>query len=96
MLAAVTELEVQPDMINEQVKENKPGQRKSDAYQNSCSWRRKLVLLHMCKFPLRDISVFTHVCADAPASTLMSMHCQNRPNQVMEVEQQKHESHRER
>ena len=74
MLAAVTELEVQPDMINEQVKENKPGQRKSDAYQNSCSWRRKLVLLHMCKFPARDVSVYTRVCVHMCTQNCLTVH----------------------
>ena len=29
------------------------------AYQNSCSWKRKLVLLHMYKFPLSDVTVYT-------------------------------------
>ena len=44
-----SQLEVQRDMIDEPVKKQ-PGQRNLEAYQNSCSWKRKLVLLNMEKF----------------------------------------------
>ena len=40
--------------------------RNLSAYQNLCSWKRKLVLLHMDKFPLSDVTVYTrmfvHIC----------------------------------
>ena len=76
-LGAVTELEVQPDMIDEQVKENTqdkesqvlkshvPGE--ESLYFCICAsfLSGTLVCLRMC------------VCADVPASTLMSMSCQN-------------------
>ena len=40
--------------------------RNLSAYQNSCFWKRKLVLLHMDKFPLSDVTVYVHVCAHVP------------------------------
>ena len=89
-------------MINEQVKEKKKkkkktGQRKLGAYQYSCSWRRKLVFLHKCKFPLRDVTVYTRMCAHrSPCQYAVITSCWNSPSQVMEVRYWMHECLRER
>ena len=50
-----------------------PGQRNLGSYQNSCFWRRKLVLLHICKFPVRDIIVYTRMCVHMCAQNCLTV-----------------------
>ena len=48
--------------------------KKSCAYQNSCSWSRKPIFLHMCNFPLRDVTVYTRMCVHMCAQKCLPVH----------------------